>query len=124
MNSFASNKTKERGMHEKLPLVFAIVGLITLGNRCEAAPFSEDKVRRAVEHWVRRVPAERRADAAVEKTEPLVQDGSLAGYVVHLAKGGYCLAGADSLVLPVYWYSPTGRYDPSNPGPVSYTHLR
>ena len=42
-------------------------------------------------------------------------DGTTVAFVAHLAGGGFCLAGADSELLPVYWYSPRGTFDPQNP---------
>ena len=69
------------------------------------------QVKTAVETWVRNVTADARPDAVVEKMEPFVVEGLVTAYVVHLAGGGYCLCGADDLVLPVYLYSPNGRFD-------------
>lgn len=80
-----------------------------------AADLDEGKVRIAAENWVRHVTADARPDATVEQMEPYQMDGTTVAYVVHLAGGGFCVAGADSLVLPVYLYSPTGNYDPQNP---------
>jgi len=75
----------------------------------------EQDVRAAVETWVRHVTADARPDAVVEQMEPHKVDGETVAYIAHLQGGGYCLAGADPLVLPVYLYSPEGTYDPDNP---------
>ena len=72
-------------------------------------------VRAAVETWVRKVPVEGRPDAVVADLEPYQEDGETVAYIAHLAGGGFCLAGADTSVLPVYFYSPQGSYDPANP---------
>jgi hypothetical protein len=80
-----------------------------------AAPISREKAGKAVETWVRHVTADARADAVVERIEPYQENGVAMAYVVRLANGGFCLAGADSLVLPVYFYSPKGVYDPKDP---------
>jgi len=80
-----------------------------------AAPVTQEHVAKAVETWVRYVTADARPDAVIERLEPYQEDGVTRAYVAHLANGGYCLAGADSLVLPVYFYCPKGVYDPKNP---------
>ncbi len=90
--------------------------LCTGGYQLPAAPIPETKIRKVVQHWVRHVTADSRPDAVVERMEPYVQNGETVAYVIHLVGGGYCLAGADSMLLPVYWYSPEGSFDPANPG--------
>jgi hypothetical protein len=80
-----------------------------------AAPVDEKKLNKVVETWVRHVTAHKQPQAIIARMEPYKQNDVTMAYVVHLAGGGYCLAGADSLVLPVYWYSPNGKYDPHNP---------
>jgi hypothetical protein len=78
-------------------------------------PLSEEEVRAAVETWVRGVPVEARPDAAVAEMEPYLEGGEVAAYIAHLTGGGFVLAGADLAVLPVYFYSPHGTYDPAVP---------
>ena len=90
--------------------------LLADGQSGVAAPVREEKVRKAVETWVRHVTAHKRLDGSIERLEPFRTNGVIGAYIVHLAGGGYCLAGADSLTLPVYWYCPKGDYDPNNPG--------
>jgi hypothetical protein len=51
----------------------------------------------------------------VEKMEPYLVDGAILTYIAHLADSGFCLCGANDLVLPVYFYNPQGTYDPSIP---------
>jgi hypothetical protein len=46
--------------------------------------------------------------------EPHQVDGRTVAYIAHLSGGGFCLCGADELVLPVYYYCPRGTYDPDN----------
>lgn len=81
-----------------------------------AAPLTEKQVRAAVETWVRQVTAEARPDAVIQSMEAYAIDGRTVGYVAQLDGRGFCLCGADDLLLPVYFYSPDGRYDPFNPG--------
>ncbi|UCE74348.1 MAG: C10 family peptidase [Methanomassiliicoccales archaeon] len=38
--------------------------------------------------------------------EPYIVNAEIVAYITHLKGGGYCLAGADDLVLPVYLYNP------------------
>jgi len=78
--------------------------------------FSETEVRTAVETWVRYVTADARPDAVVERMQPYEEDGRLVGYIAHLEGGGFCLAGASELLLPVYLYVLDGQYDPDDPG--------
>jgi hypothetical protein len=93
-----------------LLLLATLAGLPAL----QAAPRSQAEVARAVETWVRFVTADARTDAAVEAIELHMVGGEVVGYIVHLRGGGFCLAGADDLVLPVYLYSPHGEYDPGS----------
>jgi hypothetical protein len=73
------------------------------------------EVQHAVETWVRYVTADARPDAAVERMEPYRVNDEIVAYVAHLEGNGFCLCGANYLVLPVYFYSPDGTYDPQNP---------
>ena len=82
----------------------------------QAAPVMEQDVVAATETWLRHVIGAARPDAVIEQMEPHVFEGRTVGYVAHLVDGGYCLCGADDLVLPVYFYCPEGAYDPDNPG--------
>ncbi len=99
----------------------AIVGLLLvtllacMAVPVQAAQYGADEVRAAVETWVRYVTADARPDAVVERMEPYPPEGQTMAYIAHLSGGGFCLAGASVLVLPVYLYSPTGVYDPLNP---------
>lgn len=81
---------------------------------------TEGEVQTAVETWVRYMTADARQDAQVERMEPHRIDGKVVGYIVHLQDGGFALAGASELLLPVYLYNPVERYDPTNPG---YQHV-
>lgn len=88
----------------------------------QAGPLSEADVRAAVETWVRTVPVEAQPAAAVATMEPYREQGEVVAYIAHLAGGGFCLAGADMTVLPVYFYSPHGTYDPANPDTQAILH--
>lgn len=82
-----------------------------------SAPVPEHQVKTAVETWLRHVTADAKPDAVIEKLEPYQVDGRTFAYIAHIAGGGFSLCGAsDSLNLPVYLYSPSGKYDPQNPG--------
>ena len=112
------NSPQHRKSRVRLPGLGALtLGLLQLAGPpfASAVPVSQQNVAKAVETWVRHVTAEARPDAVVERTEPYVEKGVTMAYVAHLANGGYCLAGADSLVLPVYFYCPKGTYNPRNP---------
>ena len=80
----------------------------------QAGEFGEHEVRTAVETWVRYVTADARPDAFIEMMEPYKIQGKTVAYIAHLMGGGFCLCGADDLVLPVYLYSPKGTYNPQN----------
>lgn len=80
-----------------------------------AGPLTEADVAAAVQTWVRGVPVEARPDAVIAEMQPYQEQGEVVAYIVRLAGGGFCLAGADVTVLPVYFYSPHGTYDPANP---------
>jgi hypothetical protein len=80
-----------------------------------AAPLTADQVQAATETWVRAVATVPRPDARAERLDPYPASGRPAAYVVHLAGGGYCLAGADDRLLPVTLYQPTDAYDGSIP---------
>ncbi|HEY5913397.1 MAG TPA: C10 family peptidase [Verrucomicrobiae bacterium] len=99
------------------PKLMVVVGLtaVLLHSMASARELSEREVRVAVQTWVRTVTADARPDAAVERMEPYIVDGKRTANVVHLTGGGFCLAGADDLVLPVYLYNPRGIYAPGSP---------
>ncbi len=80
-----------------------------------ATPMPEFQVRSAVQTWVQQVTADARPDAIIERMESYVEAGEIVAYIAHLSGGGFCLCGADNLVLPVYLYSPSGTFEPDNP---------
>lgn len=94
----------------------AVLGATT----ADAAAISEKHVTSAVATWVRNVTADARPEAVVGRLEPYIVDDQPAAYIAHLAGGGYCLCGADDLLLPVYLYRAEGTYDPENP---SYRYI-
>jgi hypothetical protein len=93
-------------------LIFCLILIPTF---LQAKEMTETEVRSAVQTWVRHVTADARPDAVVEKMEPYLVDGAILTYIAHLADSGFCLCGANDLVLPVYFYNPQGTYDPSIP---------
>lgn len=96
----------------ELAVLLVCVGL--LSSKAPAKKMDISEVRAAVETWVRYVTADAREDAVIESIEPYQVDGQDAAYVVQFKGGGYCLCGADDIVMPVYFYSPHGIYDPGN----------
>ncbi len=96
-------------------LTSAVLCLLVAATPSSAEPMTELEVKAAVETWLRGVITDGRADATIEDMEPHEVDGETVAYIAHLKDGGFCLCGADDLVLPVYFYSPNGVYDPDNP---------
>ena len=80
-----------------------------------AAPLAEPQVKAALETWIRLVTASPKPDAVIEKLEPVIEEGNVTGYISHIQGGGFCIGGADTLLLPCYLYVTKGRYDPANP---------
>lgn len=81
----------------------------------DGAAKTEADVRAVVTTWVHSVTAQARPDALVTAVEPYQVDGRTVAFIAHLSGGGFCLCGADDVTLPVYFYNPTGTYDPQNP---------
>jgi hypothetical protein len=81
----------------------------------QAQNFSEREVGAAVKTWVHYVTADARPDAVIERMEPHQVQGETVAYIAYLDGGGFALCGVNELVLPVYFYSPGGTYDPLNP---------
>ena len=73
------------------------------------------KVKSAVETWIRHLTADARKDAVISRMEPYKAYNKTVAYIAHLQDKGFCLCGADDLVLPVYLYNPQGKYDSENP---------
>jgi len=95
--------------------ILLIFCLVLVCANLSAAEFSEAEVRAAVQNWVRYVAADSQPAAVVERMEPYRVNGQTVAYIAHLQNGGFCLGGADDMVLPVYLYSRHGIYDPANP---------
>jgi hypothetical protein len=95
--------------------LFLMVGLLLMPRSLEARVLGVQEVRAAVQTWVRRVTADARPEAVIVRMEPHRVNGETVAYIAHLLSGGFCLCGADDLVLPVYFYSPLGTYNPQNP---------
>jgi hypothetical protein len=92
-----------------------ILFLVLIPTCIQAREFTELDIRGAVETWVRYVTPGARPDAVVQRLEPYQVDGKTGAYIAHLSGGGFCLCGADEMVLPVYWYNPGGTYDSDIP---------
>lgn len=80
-----------------------------------AAPLTEPQVKAALETWIRLGTASPKPDAVIEKLEPVIDESEVAGYITHIQGGGFCIGGADTLLLPCYLYVTEGQYDPANP---------
>lgn len=100
--------------------ILLIFGLMIVPMFVQARELSESEVRPAVETWVRYVTADARPSAVVDRMEYHRVDGKTVAYIAHLWGGGFCLCGADDLVLPVYLYNPHGDFDPHIP---DYQHV-
>lgn len=119
MFSILIHKSKEAVLtlrKNRVPLSLAVLlVLVLVGSpfrQLSAAEIAAADVIRAVETWVRYETADARPDAKVTSLVPWEVDGRVSGYIAHLQGGGFALCGADSLVLPVYFYSPEGEFDP------------
>jgi hypothetical protein len=105
------------GKRAGTPLLAALIALAVtvMATPLQAEPRSVQDVAQAVETWLGAVISDARPDARVLDMAPHPAKGAPAAYVVQLADGGYCLAGADDLLLPVYLYVPAGNYDDNDP---------
>ena len=109
-------RIKEKASKRAWPLVsLLLASLILLSGLLQAKQLTREEVQAAVQTWVRYVTADARPDAVIERMEPHKVKGETVAYIAHLSDSGFCLCGSDNLVLPVYFYSPRGRYDPQNP---------
>jgi hypothetical protein len=111
-------KLKTSRMLESGTTLLCLVGLAAFAlsaNSSSATELSEAQVASAVKTWVRLVTADAKPDAEIDKMEPWIVNGQRVAYIAHLKGGGFCLGGADDLVLPVYLYNPHGKYDPAIP---------
>lgn len=90
--------------------------LVFLPVSLHAERLVEQEVRAAVQTWVRYVTADADPNAVIEEMEPYIVDAETVGYIAHLGGGGFCLCGADDLVLPVYLYNPKASYYEEHPG--------
>ena len=82
--------------------------------RLEAREMRESEVRAAAETWARTTTRDARPDAAIDRMEPYIVGGELVAYIAHLRGEGFCLCAVDEMLLPVYFYSPRGTFDPAN----------
>jgi hypothetical protein len=95
--------------------LLAVLCLVLAPLSLQAAELSQSEVQAAVQTWVRFVTADAKPDAVIEAMEAHQVEGKTVAYIAHISGGGYCLCGADDLVLPVYLYCWEGTYDPENP---------
>jgi hypothetical protein len=113
--TIALGAARFKAKRRRLPALVAalLAGLMPVLLR--GASLTPEAVQAGVETWVRHVTADARPDAVIEKIEPCTVNGQTFAYVAQLAGGGFCLCGADDRLLPVYLYTPWGKYEPSNP---------
>ena len=78
----------------------------------QAYELSETDVRTAVQTWVRNYTPDAKPNALIGEMEAYVVNGNTVAYVVHIIGGGFCLCGADTVLLPVYLYNPIADYNP------------
>ncbi|MBD3335883.1 MAG: hypothetical protein GF355_10240, partial [Candidatus Eisenbacteria bacterium] len=95
---------------------FCALLCLLIPSASDAREMNIAEVRSAVETWVHEWTPDARPDAVVESLQPYLVGDEATAYIAHLSGGGFCLCGANSLVLPVYHYAPKGNYDPTNPG--------
>ncbi len=101
---------KNKKSINSLLLIFLLIPLTLL-----AETLSENEVKSAVETWVSYVTADAKPNAIIQEMEAHIVDGEVVAYIAHLSGEGFCLCGADELVLPVYLYCAQGSYDPQDP---------
>ena len=99
----------------RLGVLLLALFLLILSKASGAKEMGASQVRAAVTTWVRQVTADARPDVIIDRMEPNQLDGQTVAYIAHLSGGGFCLCGADDLVLPVYLYNPHADYDPQIP---------
>ncbi len=75
-----------------------------------AMPVDESAVTRAAANWLAQGEIMTRPDARFVSAVPFRDGGEIVAWVLELDGGGYCIAGADDLQLPVQLYAPEGRY--------------
>lgn len=87
-----------------------------------ARELTTKEVSAAVATWVKTCAPDAKPEAVVRSAVPYMEDGVTLAYVVEFTLGGYCLAGADDLSLPVTLYNPLGTYNPNNPQLEEFLH--
>jgi hypothetical protein len=94
------------------------LGLVRLADpgSCQGRSLSETEVSTAVLTWVQFYTPDAKPSASVRSVRPYPAQDAIAAYIVEFEEGGFCLAGADTLLLPVYLYRPQGAYDPDQAG--------
>ncbi len=96
-------------------LFFILLYLILFSALIQAKPMSEQEVKSAVEIWVRHLPTDALPDAVIDRMEGYPDESEAVAYIAHFKDEGFCLCAANDLLLPVYFYSPDGKYDESSP---------
>lgn len=85
--------------------------MVSLPIFIQASELERNQVQAAVDTWVRYETADARPDAVIVSMQPWYDNGKITAYIAHLEDGGFCICGADTRVLPVYFYSPKGVFD-------------
>lgn len=94
--------------------IFLVFLILLHSGSSLALPQSSQQVESAVETWLKHGLTDNRPDAQVRKLEPHYADGEIVAYIASLSGGGYCICGADDVLIPVYLYVPKGEYDPED----------
>jgi hypothetical protein len=79
-----------------------------------AVEIDKSGVKSAVQTWLHFETADANQELIIESIDPWYVDGVVTGYIAHIQGGGFCICGADTLVLPVYFYSPEGTFNPDS----------
>lgn len=107
------NLEETRDKQARLRFLGVMVVLLLCASPCPAIQMTEEQVKAAVLTLVRHDTTDAKPDAEIEQMEAWPNARQPAAYIAHLKGGGFCLCGADDLVLPVYLYNPRGRFDPA-----------
>jgi len=97
----------------------ALVVILFIGLLIVTAAYAREMqvrdVKSATQTWVRNFTSNLRPAGIIVRMEPYRIDSRTLAYIAHLQDSGYCLCGADDMVLPVYAYFPHGSFDATNP---------
>lgn len=105
------NNTMKRHRWLAVRCLLIALAVTSLSGIAQAGAVEEATVRSVVETWVRLHDVDGRPDATVERIEAHSKGELVVAYIAHLNDSGFCICGADDRILPIYMYSPGGRYE-------------